>query len=131
MNEQTRQLISELLDYAETGEHSSFGFIRNWPDYRALRKSRRTLRSIIRILESAYQNTFSNYCKAIPSGSAPFVKLLACSAVRSALAFYKKEYQTQTDMIDEYDMYLLQGNLLKSFLYKQRPDHELWDHRGN
>lgn len=130
MNKESKQLISELLTYAETGEHSSFAYIRNWPDYIALKKSRRTLRSVIKILESSHRNTFNNYCKLIPCGSALFIKLLACNAVKDALAFYRQEYQTQTDMIDEYEMYLLHGNLLKSFLYEQRPDHELWDHRG-
>lgn len=130
MNKESKQLISELLTYAETGEHCSFGFIQNWPDYAALKKSRRTLRSVIKILESSHRNTFNNYCRSVPCGSASFIKLLACNAVKNALAFYKQEYQTQTDMIDEYEMYLLHGNLLKSFLYEQRPDYKLWDHRG-
>jgi hypothetical protein len=130
MDTHLKKIISDLVDYSETGEHSTFCFIRNWPDYISLRKRRRTLKSVIKILQTAIDSTFKNYCKAIPDGSAQFIKLLACNVLQSALEFYQEEYRTQTDMIDEYEMYLFKGNLLKSFLYEQRPESELWDHRG-
>lgn len=130
LSTQTKHLLIELIEHAEKDEHVSFKFIRTWQDYLTLRTSRKVIKSIIKSLMTAQKNLFRRYCKDISAGHPEFNRLLACDTLKSTISFYREEHMTIVNMLDEYETYLLSGNLSDVFLLEQRPEDKLWDYRG-
>ena len=127
----THELLNSLLEHVESGEHIKFQFIRTWREYLELRANKRVLHSVIKSLLASKSITFKHYCKDIESGNQQFNKLLACNALSSAATFYSEDLSILIDMLDEYETYLISGNLADIFLLDTRPDSELWDHRSD
>ena len=127
----THELLNSLLEHVESGEHIKFQFIRTWREYLELRANKRVLHSVIKSLLASKSRTFKHYCKDIESGNQQFNKLLACNALSSAATFYSEDLSILIDMLDEYETYLISGNIADIFLLDTRPDSELWDHRSD
>jgi hypothetical protein len=130
LDKQNKDLLFNLIERSKA-DHTTFEFIRSWREYTTLRISRRFTKTIIKSLRSAINKLFKDYCKEVSSGGAQFNKLLAYSTLQDALRFYEEELSIITGMLDEYVAYLSSGHLINSFLFlKQRPEDQLWDHRG-
>lgn len=124
-----KELLSVLLDRADKGKHLDFKFIKTWREYWTVRSSLRSVEIVVKNLTKSYNSTFKKYCKAIPAGEAQFIKLIACSTLRSAITFYEEEYNILFDMLEEFETYAARGKFLDPLLFGQRPDQDLWDHR--
>jgi len=129
MNTQSYNILIELIERAKKEPPVSFKLIRTWREYVALRGIRRVTRSVVKSLESSRDNLFKTYCKAVITQSADVTKLLVYNTLSQTLAFYSQNLKTLTDMLDEYEMYLLAGNFTDFLFLTQRPDNKLWDHR--
>lgn len=129
MNVQPQNILIEIIERAKKESPVSFKLIRTWREYVALRGIRRVTRSVVKSLESGRTNLIKTYCKEVTTQSADVTKLLVYNTLSQTLAFYSKNLETLTDMIDEYEMYLLAGNFMDFFFLTQRPDNKLWDHR--
>lgn len=129
MNTQSYNVLIELIERAKKEPPVPFKLIRTWREYVALRRIRRVTRSVVKSLESSRDNLFKTYCKAVITQSADVTKLLVYNTLSQTLAFYSQNLKTLTDMLDEYEMYLLAGNFTDFLFLTQRPDNKLWDHR--
>jgi hypothetical protein len=89
----------------------------------------RSVEAVVKNLTKSYTNTFKKYCKAVPTGEAQFIKLIACSTLRSAITFYEEEYNILFDMLEEFETYAARGKFLDPLLFGQRLEQDLWDHR--
>jgi hypothetical protein len=129
---QAKEIIRLLIERAESGEHVPFKLIQTMREYFTVRTSRRAIKSVIKTLQLNDKRIFKQYCKSTPTGNADVTKLLICNALQDAAEFYKEELKILTDMIDEYDEYLLTNinNLIGAVLFEERPVNKLWDHRS-
>ena len=125
-----KELMSELIYNAERGQHRQFQYLRNYKEYFRSRQIRRALTILVSSLKQSLRRQFKNYCKAVTSGKADVIKLLAYSTSKVVLAFYEEELKIINDMIIEYECYLANGNLFDFILGTYRPAEKLWDHRS-
>lgn len=130
MNTQSQKLLTNIIDYAETGEPITFHFIRTWREYSTIRKSARRTKLLVKSLQASHNKVFKRYCKSIPDRKTSFTQLLVCNTLKSTAAFYLAEYRILQDMIEEFESYLLAGNLLDAILLGYRSENKLWDHRS-
>ena len=130
-NTASQSLITELLAFVEAGEHTQFQFLRNLQDYVFTCNVKHTIRVLIKNIQSSADKLFATYCKEIRHGSADFDKLLVYQSLVRIIAFYGDELLIMNDMIDEYETYLMSGNIINALLQEQRPFSELYDFRGN
>lgn len=124
-----KELLGILLDRADQGKHVEFKFIRTWREYWIVRGSLRSVEVVVKSLTKSYKTTFKKYCKAVTTGDASFIKLIACSALKSAITFYEEEYNILFDMLEEFETYAAIGKFLDPLLFGQRLEQDLWDHR--
>lgn len=66
------------------------------------------------------------YCKGVAEHDADVTALQLYKTIEETLSFYQEDVKTVLDMLDEYEIYLLAGNLLS---FRPRPEDRLWDHR--
>jgi hypothetical protein len=125
-----QNIITELANFTEAGEHTKFQLLQNWQEYRFAVKTRTTLKLLTKSLRFAMTKQLKQYCKQVTAGTANFNSLLAYEYLAKILDFYLEELGIVTNMIDEYEVYLSEGNYLESFFGEQRPVNKLWDHRG-
>ena len=128
----SKDLVSELLLVAEQGKHRQFQFLTNWSEYSNAKKLRRTYRLVVASIKQSADAQFKKYCKDIAAGESDVVKLLAYNATVKVMKFYKEELSIISDMIYEYEAYLMEdGNLAFTLLFnEQRPTSRLYDHRS-
>lgn len=124
-----QKITNDLIKYAESGKHVNFRLLRTWQEYFAIRRRRRAIGIIIKSLTTSRRKLLDRYCKDIPGQKTDFIKLLAYKALGDTLDFYIEEHRILSDMIDEYDFYILDGNFGDFILYGGRPNNKLWDHR--
>jgi hypothetical protein len=129
LDEQTQTILTNIINHADAGQHVPFRFLKTWREYRTMKGSKKVTKMIIKNLQYTDNLLFTRYCKDNPEHTADFTKLLICRTLRSTLDFYKTELETISDMVDEYECYLLSGNFLDFVLYGTRPDHKLKDYR--
>ena len=128
MNERT--ILADMLSYAERGELPKFKLLQNWGEYSYQRKTRQAIGAVIEFLDKSAKLQLKNYCKDIINGSTDVYKLLAFTALQKILNKYIAEYNIITDMLCEYEAFLIDGNLLDAYFGAQRPADHQWDHRG-
>ena len=126
---ESRQLLADLIEYAEAGKKLRFEFICNWPTYCKHRISRRTFLTIIDSLNYAADSMLKRYCKGLQDGTADFTDLLVRKSLLKAVEFYNCEMLMITDRIYEYEAYLMDGHLLTALLGEERARCDLFDHR--
>ena len=125
-----KDLMSELVYNAESGNHRQFQYLRNVREYYRARQIKRAHAILVDSLKQSLNKQFKKYCKTIATGETDVIKLLAYCTTKKILSFYEEELNTVTAMIVEYECYLANGNLLDFVLMLQRSDEKLWDHRG-
>ena len=125
-----KDLMSELVYNAESGNHRQFKYLRNYLEYRRARQVKRALAILVSSIKRSLKRQLKNYCKTITIGETDVIKLLAYSTSVKVLEFYEEELKTVTDMIIEYECYLVNGNLFDFILGSYRPEEKLWDHRS-
>ena len=125
-----KDLMSELVYNAESGNHRQFQYLRDYKEYFRARQVKRALAILVSSIDKSIGRQFKNYCKDIKIGKTDVTKLLAYSMSNRVLKFYEEELKTVDDMIIEYECYLVNGNLLDFILGSYRPDEKLWDHRS-
>lgn len=125
-------LMSDLIHKAKSGKHQQFQFIRSWPEYINARKTRRAYKLLVSSIIGSSNKLFKKYCKEVTTGDADVFKLLAYCSTLEILKYYEEELNIISDMIDEYEAYLMTDcNFLGAWLfYDQRPLIDLWDHRS-
>lgn len=131
MDTQEQEVVIALIERAQAGEHLPFKLITNISEYFINRTSKRAIKSVIKSLTKSRDRVFKRYCRQVAVGEGDFEQLLICNALQDAAEFYKTEIRIITDMIDEYDEYLLTNinNLIGAILFEERPENKLWDHR--
>jgi hypothetical protein len=110
------QSLINILEYTHTAKPFEFRLITNWLDYCYYRRRHKAYKLLVRGLERSADQLFKKYCKAVTSGVSNVTSLLAYKRLVTAAIFYKKELDTLTDMIDEYETYLFSGNLCWTFI---------------
>ena len=125
-----KDLMSELVYNAESGNHRQFQYLRNYREYFRARQVKRALAILVSSLKQSLNRQLKNYCKAIIVGETDVIKLLAYSTSARVLKFYEEELKTVNDMIIEYECYLANGNWMDFILGNCRPEEKLWDHRS-
>ena len=125
-----KDLMSDLVYNAESGNHRQFQYLRNYKEYFRARQVKRALAILVSSIKQSLNRQFSNYCKSVVTGKTDVLKLLAYSTSANILKFYEEELKTINDMIIEYECYLVNGNLFDFILGSYRSDDKLWDHRS-
>lgn len=128
-DKETQQLTLQIIDYARKAKLTEFHFLENWTEYRFYQERRRTLKLLIKTLYKGTDRLFEKYRQSIVSDTDDFTKLLAYKQMLSTIEFYKKELAVVTDMIYEYEAYLLEGNYINAWLGEQRAVRDLHDFR--
>ena len=130
-DDEVKQLLIFIIDNAKTAKSTEFHFIRNWSDYRYCYRSRTSLKCLVKSLQRVSKRMIKKYCKGIKSGTGNFNQLLAYQQLQIALKFYQAELDTYTNMVYEYDAYLMEScNFLSSVLFGwERPTEDLRDFR--
>lgn len=123
-------LMSELIYNAESGKHRQFQLLCSWQEYSRAKKVQRGHLLLVSSIKKSAAKLFKRYCADVATGNADVVKLLAYCSTIKVLRFYEEELTTITDMVDEYETYLICGNWLDFILGSPRPVEKLFDHRG-
>ena len=126
MDTTTPTLLLELIEHAESGEHIKFNLITTWEDYLNVYSRLSAQASILKALRKGSKKLFKSYCKAVKKQESDVTMLLVKQALDDTCKFYEEEYNTLHSMLDEYEIYLLAGNLMN---FGIRPEELLWDHR--
>ena len=126
---ETQQMILEIIDHAKSAKLTEFQFIRNWSSYRYYQGKRRSYKLLVKALTEGRNRLIKTYCNSLDFGEGDFNKLLAFNQMQKVLQFYSKELYTVTDMIYEYEAYLMESNLLDAFFGGYRTDADLRDFR--
>lgn len=123
------EIMLTIIDHALTAKSTEFRFLRNWSDYRFYKGQYKTLRLGISALERGANNLYKKYCKGVSEGQSNFNQLLAYQQLQDVIKFYYHELWTITEMIYEYEAYLLSGNYLWAFLGSTRTEEDMRDFR--
>jgi hypothetical protein len=126
---ETQQMILTIIEHAKTTKPTEFRFLRNWTDYRFYKGKLRSFKLLIKALNSGCDRLFKNYCSSVVSGEGDLNKLLAYQQMLEVIDFYQRELFTITDMLCEYDTYLMEGHLFWAFLGESRSDADMRDFR--
>ena len=123
--------MSDLIDKATTEKHRQFLFLRTWQEYREAKKIQRAHKLLVSSLKQSLDKLFKKYCKSVDTGETEIIKLLAYNTIKRVLAFYEEELRILTEMIYEYEAYLLtDDNFARAWLLGiPRSIDELRDYR--
>jgi hypothetical protein len=126
-----QKLLADIVNRAETGEHTKPSWIRSWSEYKAYQINKRAINMLIDGLEHSAASLFKRHCHEVSAGTADITKLLIRNTLLRTAEFYRLELAIVIDMISEYEAYLLDGNFIGQFLfYETRPWSECWDRRS-
>jgi hypothetical protein len=117
-----RELLLDLIDKARIGEHTKFEQLRFFREYAGGRITYSATKKVIEVLEDSAKNLFKKYCKAVKRRQADVNLILAYKQLRQAVDFYKEEQKILRDILVDYENWLLDGNLLKAFLFGEERD---------
>lgn len=123
-------LTLELISKAETGRHRPFYFLRTGQEYLEARKMRRAHILLVASIKKSADKLFTKYCKSVTTGEADVLKLLAYGTIMKVLRFYEEELRIISDMVEEYEFYIVSGNWWDILFDMPRPMDKLWDHRS-
>lgn len=125
-----KDLMSELIYNATTGNHRPFQYLRNYKEYSRAKQVRRAHALLVSSIKQSLNKQFNKYCRAITTGETDVIKLIAYCTTQKVLSFYEEELKIITDMIIEYECYLANGNWLDFLFGTIRPADKLYDHRS-
>jgi hypothetical protein len=128
-DKETQQLIVSILDFARDTKPSEFRLLRTWQDYKLYKNKRTAYKLLVRGLNRTSNRLFKKYCTGVSIGEGNINQLLAYQQLQTTLRFYEHELEVFTDMVYEFEAYLMEGNLVYAFLGIPRTESELWDHR--
>lgn len=130
MTENEIQLfILNMIDYAKSSDNLKFYFLRSWAEYRELKNKYRTLKIVLKVLKKSANRLFKEYCKDVISQVSNFNKLLAYRQLLIAIEFYEKEISVISDIIYEYDAYLMDSKFLYALFGGVRSPEDMRDFR--
>lgn len=124
-----QQLMITVIDHAQTRPHITFQFLTNWSNYKYQRERRKYIKLLLKILDRMVARLFKRYCASITAGDSKITTLLAFKQLQQVRKYYEVELQVITEMIREYEAYLLEGNYLWAFLGKLRSEADMRDFR--
>lgn len=128
-DKEIKQLIISVLDFARETKPSEFRLLRTWEDYTLYRRRRTAYRLLIQGLTRTSNRLFKKYCKGASLGEGNVNQLLAYQQLQQALRFYEHELEVFTNIISEFNAYLMKGNLLSSFMGEIRSISDVHDFR--
>lgn len=126
----SEDLISDLIYKAEASKSRQFRLLYSWQDYCEARKTRRAEILLVSSIRKSSNRLFNKYCKSVITGDADVLNLIAYRTTLKILRFYENEIRIISEMINEYECYLADGNLTDFIFATSRPSNKLWDHRG-
>lgn len=121
--------MAELIAKAEQAKHRQFRFITCWEDYKYYKKLRWSHILLVKSLKESANKIFKKHCKTVKAGNSEALTVIAYCTVNRVLNFYEEELDIITEMVDEYECYLVRGNWLDFLFNLRRPLDKLWDHR--
>lgn len=122
-------MLANEIRYTKTEPHLTFRFLTSWSEYKYLRKKRKRIKLFLKMLKSCTKRLFKNYCKAILKGEDQITKLLAFSQLQQVCEYYDVELSTITEMIWEYEAYLMDCNYIYALSGKTRAPEDMRDFR--
>ncbi len=125
-----KNILLELANYTEAGEHTKFQLLQNWQEYKFIKKVKYSLLVLTESLQVTANKQLRSYCKDVVVGKQDALKLLSYTYVLKILNFYLEELGITEDMLAEYESYLSAGNWSDFIFSTTRPVDKLWDHRG-
>ena len=105
-DQETTQLIREIMNKALEGKAQVFRPILYWREFRYYHRQAISTKLIIKTLKSSANNLFKEYCRDVIHGISDATKLLAYIQILDIKAFYENEIDTIKQMLDDYDKYL-------------------------
>ena len=123
-------LTADLINNARSGKHRQFQFLMSYREYSGAKQVRHALSLLVSSIRQSTTKLFKRYCKTVSAGVSDVNVLLAYCNTCQILEYYGEELKIITDMIVEYECYLVNGNWLDFILGSQRTADKLWDHRG-
>lgn len=124
-----QEMILKVIEHAETAQLSEFQLITTWAEYRKYKGKHKAFKLLANGLRKSSNRLFKRYCRAVTAGISNFTTLLAYQRLFTVMEFYKKEIETLTDMLDEYETYLFSGNLLWAYIGFHRSEEDMIDFR--
>ena len=116
-DQETREIINDLIQQAEDEDHVEFKLITTWEEYRFYLQQERAFKVVVKVLKACARATFRAYCEEVVSGESDLNKLLAYLQLQDVIAFYEQDLQTVKKMNTEYDEHLGNwGNFVKEFI---------------
>jgi hypothetical protein len=128
-DKETQQLIVSILDFARDTKPSEFRLLRTWQDYKLYKNKRTAYKLLVRGLNRTSNRLFKKYCTGVSIGEGNINQLLAYQQLQTTLRFYEHELEVFTDMVYEFEAYLMEGNYLASFLGEIRSISDMHDFR--
>lgn len=117
---ETIDLINRLIKYADDRKHIEFHFLRCWSEYKYYKNKRKAFKHVCKM----FRKIIKRYSKRTYSNANTHERL------QQLLDFYTGEFETVTEMIYEYEAYLLSGNYLSAFAGEVRAEEDMIDFRG-
>jgi len=118
-----------LLDRASNGEHSEFFLITDWSQRAAVKRYYTANKKIARSFARDRAEILAAYLEKQKKGLDAFDLLLAYKKLEQVVDFYRAEAEVARDILDEYQSYLLDFNLLWTLAGMPRQERDMWDHR--
>ena len=128
-NNEIQQMLMTIIEYAKSAKLSEFHFIRDWYDYRFCSAKCSSFKLLIKGLRKTSNRLFKKYCLSVASGEGNFNQLLAYQQLQQVIRFYQYELDNYTNMVHEYNAYLMDGHLISAFFGEFRADSDLHDFR--
>ena len=119
-DQETTQLILDILHKAQDGKAQPFRMILYWSEFSYYRKLKSSTKLIIKTLKTSATRLFKNYCKDVIAGISDLDTILAYTQLLDIISFYELELETLQSMLTEYTEYLEDGNFWYSFLGGRR-----------
>lgn len=126
---EVQQMLTTIIEHAQTKPHVTFKLLTNWSDYKYYQGKRKYLKLLLRALDSGGERLFKNYCKDVVIGKNSVTKLIAFNQLQQVRKYYEIDLHTVTDMVWEYEAYLLEGNYLWASLGSIRSEEDMRDFR--
>jgi hypothetical protein len=129
-NSQEAMLQALIAKALEQKEHSTFEFIKNYSEFRAVKICQDSLKKVVKMFDRVAKAIQKEYCTSVIAGTNDFNLLFAYKQYLEVKHYYEQELIIANDMLDEYDNYTWSGHLIDQYLlFKTRPDTDLVDTR--
>ena len=108
----TREIVEQLIQQAQEDQHTQPHTLITWREFMFYRKRVKAYKVVINILQRSTDNLFKSYCADVAKGEAEFSKMLAYIQLLDIVYYYEQELEIIKSMVNEYDKYLEEGNLI-------------------